>query len=314
MKIKLIIATLLIVSLVLFFGFLAYHASGQYKIMDGKLYAGNREVSSINMQQYKQLSSEIVKDSSLVFYKGKVVAGVDAPTFERLPNTEFFYRDKNALYFERWGVFTIHKLIKLDEEFDVKTMKSFGSYSLVLRDKNGLYVLNNNPVAWFNLKNPLKCINLKGIDTTSFYQITSEKGWNNAHFYSDNNAIFFATYSHLRPCPEMDANSFQIVDYYLFKDKNKVFYLTQFLESDTKKKTANAGYAILEGADGETFHKISDANNQDFLTRRNWGLGGQLSLYEDKNGQWEIFHIVQRHHRYRGYFIDKKVIRKVKSR
>ena len=50
MKIKLIIATLLIVLLALFFGFLAYHVSGQYKIMDGKLYTGNREVSSMRTE------------------------------------------------------------------------------------------------------------------------------------------------------------------------------------------------------------------------------------------------------------------------
>ena len=151
MKIKLIITAVLIIPLILFFGFLAYHASGQYKIKDGKLFAGNREVSEINMQQYKQLSNEIVKDSSHVFYKGRIVKNVDAQTFERLPNTEFFYRDKNVLYFERWGVFSIHKLVKLDEKFDVKTMKSLGTYSLVLQDKNGLYVINNNPTALFNL-------------------------------------------------------------------------------------------------------------------------------------------------------------------
>jgi len=137
MKAKLIIAAVFTVSLALFFSFLAYHASVQYTIRDGKLYAGNREVSEINMQQCEWLSNEIIKDSLHVFYKGKIVKGIDAPTFEKLPSTEFFYRDKNALYFERWGIFTIHKLVKLDKEFDVKTMKSLGIYSLILRDKSG---------------------------------------------------------------------------------------------------------------------------------------------------------------------------------
>ena len=301
----------MIISLALFFSSLAYHASGQYTIKDGKLFAGNREVSEINMQQYKRLSNEIVKDSSHVFYKGKIVKGVDAQTFERLPNTEFFYRDKNALYFERWGVFTIHKLVKLDKAFDVKTMKPLGIYSLILRDKNGLYVINNNPTALFNFRKPLKSIDLKAIDTASFQQIAREEGSTNAHFYGDNNSIFFATYGKIRPCTKIDRNSFQIVDFYVFKDKNNVYYLTQHLESDTKGKTRNADYAILKGADGETFHKISDANDN-LSSRLNYGLGGQTALYEDKNGQWEIYHIIYHRRGGRGT-VHKWVIRKVKS-
>jgi len=147
-----------------------------------------------------------------------------------------------------------------------------------------------------SLREPLKSIDLTGIDTASFQQITSEKGWTNEHFFGDSNGIFFATYSKLRPCPEIDRSSFQIVDFYLFKDKNKVYYLTQFLESDTKGRTISSGYAVLKGSDGETFHKISDANDN-LPSRLNYGLGGRTALYEDKNGQWEIYHIV-RHGRY----------------
>ena len=71
---------------------------------------------------------------------------------------------------------------------------------------------------------------------------------------------------------------------YLFKDRNQVYYLTQFMDSDTKKRTASADYAVLKGADGETFHKISEAN--DGMNHR---FGGQIALYEDKNEQWEIY-------------------------
>ena len=238
MKKKLIISAVLTMSLVLFLGFLVYHTNGQYKINDGKLFVDNREVSDINMQQYTRVSNEIVKDSSHVFYNGKIVKDIDAPTFE-----------------------------------------SLGTYSLILRDKNGLYVMNN---ALLNL--PLKRIDLSGIDTASFQQITSEKGWTNAHFYGDNNSIFFAQYGKLRSCPEIDRSSFQIVDFYLFKDRNQVYYLTQFMDSDTKKRTASADYAVLKGADGETFHKISEVN--DGMNHR---FGGQIALYEDKNEQWEIY-------------------------
>ena len=242
-------------SLGLFFAFLAYQPSGQYKIKDGKLFVGNREVYEINMQQYTRISHEIAKDSSHVFFKGKIVKGIDAPTFE-----------------------------------------SLGVYSQFLRDKNGLYAINN----LFSRK-PLRLVDLNGIDATSFQQITSEEGWTNTHFYGDNNRIFFARNGKLRPCPEIDRNSFQIVDFYVFKDKNQVYYLTQLLHSDTKRRTARANYAVLKGADGETFHKIS-------IPQLNHGLGGQLALYEDKNRQWEIYIILSD----RSRTISKVVIRKVR--
>jgi len=183
---------------------------------------------------------------------------------------------------------------------------------LVFRDKNGLYVINNNPTDFFNNREPLKSFDLTEIDTTSFQQISSEKGWTNAHFYGDTNRVFFATYGELRPCSEIDRNSFQIVDFYLFKDKNNVYYLTQYLESETKKQTKSPDYTILKGADGDTFHKIWDANDNllDLSSRLNYGLGGQTALYEDKNGQWEIYHIRRNNPR---HIVDKWIIRKVKK-
>lgn len=222
---------------------------------------GDKELVGVNPDSVKVLSYTVIKDSSHVYYKGEILEWADRATFTCLRDP--FYYDKNGVYFETSNFYSKNKIKPIEGEYDAATFQSVGGYSShYYKDKNNVYEINISLMD--GNKSPLKKVEVEGLDVASFQMLES------SYWYADKNRIYFGTWQDLRPCPEIDRNTFEILSFTTVKDKNHVYYLTRDLSSDTKKATEKDGYAILEGADAPSFRRINDKN------------------YEDKNTTWTI--------------------------
>ena len=223
-----------------------------------KIFYGNKELVGVNIKEVEQLGYKILKDSSHVYYKDEILEWADRPTFVLI--REPFYMDKNGIYYETSGLFSKHKIVPLAGEYDAATFCQIASF--YYKDKNNLYHLEINILD--GNKEPLRKVVVPGLDITTFEAIDSH------YWYRDKNKVYFSTWDELRPCDEIDRNTFEVLSLEVSKDKNHVYYLTRDLKSDEKKATKNDNYAILEGAHAPSFYKIDNRN------------------YADKNTEWNI--------------------------
>lgn len=224
-----------------------------YTEKDGKLYYKDKEVIGFHPEEIKSLGISLVKDSSMVVYKGQILEWADAASFEKIEGG--FYKDKNGIYYETSNLYSKNKIIPLDGDYDKNTFEAVGTF---YKDKNHLYAVNYEVLDFSN--SPISKIQIKDLDIMSF------KCYNHS-WYADNNCIYFYSQGNeLKACPEIDRNSFEVLSFYVSKDKNNVYYLTRYLSSKDKAATRKSSYTILEGADAQTFEIIDDKHFADINT------------------------------------------------
>lgn len=274
---------LITVSIVLLLGLTWFapffiNSAENYRIYDGKVYYGDELIEGFEVKHYKSLSPRLVKDRVRVFFKGNPLHWADAATFRSLGNNIFI--DKNGLYYETLGMYAFHEISSIRGDFDRETLRLIGGY--IYTDKNGVYVCDNNPFSLFKVREPLKKINIKELDIVSFHQIESDKGFTNMYWYADTGHIYFGQYGKLDLCPEIDKNTFEIIETRICKDKNHVYFNPKDITREGEFLESNPSYKILEGADGATFRPFDDENSNFNISPK------QLKLYEDKTGLWEV--------------------------
>ena len=278
LSISFVVGLILIICVLPFF----INGTGRYTVRDGKAFYGDDEVLGINMAQYKSLSWDVVKDSSTVFFKGEPVDWVDAPSFVSLNNDIF--ADKNSLYCVNNGLYAIHSLRRMKKSYDKETFKNIGDQyigGLLYKDKNGLYICKNSPNSIFgSYSNPLKKLKLNGIDTSTLVPVGDQQ-MTMLHWYRDAKRLYFGKYGSLELCDDIDAATFEPITYRLFRDNKNVYYMKNYMRTKEGKVTSSPEYAILEGADAETFRQIKKKKN-------NLAIEGVQEVYEDKNARWEI--------------------------
>lgn len=232
-----------------------------YEFEHDKVLYGDKVIEGVNPKEARTLSYTILKDSSHIYYKGEILDWADRATFTCLRDP--FYYDKNGVYYETSNLFSKNKIVPIEGEYDAATFESVGGYSShYFRDKNNLYTLTVNMMD--GDKSPLEKVEVAGLDIASFKMLE------HSFWFVDKNRVYFSTRKELRPCDEIDRNTFETLSWNVAKDKNHVYYLTRFLSSENKKATEKDNYTILEGADAATFRRINDKN------------------YEDKNQTWTI--------------------------
>lgn len=235
--------------------------SEDYIYKHDRVLYGDKVLEGVNPKEVKTLSYSVIKDSSHVYYNGKILEWADRATFT-CPRTPFYY-DKNGVYYETSNFYSKNKILPLEGEYDAATFESVGGYtSHYFKDKNHLYTLTVNMMD--GDKSPLKKVEVEGLDVASFQTLE------HSYWFVDKNRVYFGTWKDLLPCSKIDRQTFEVLSWTTAKDKNHVYYLTRDLSSENKKATEKEGYAILEGADALTFRKIDDRN------------------YEDKNQVWTI--------------------------
>ena len=272
-KAKIIIPSVLLVILMLtlpiLFNPIILSYPVKYTEHNGIVYFGDEAVEGINAGEWKITGEDIVKDSLNVFYRGKRVEGIDAATFHEVERP--IYADKHRLYYTNSNVlYGRHKLQSLKGEYDIESFEALGYYSAAYKDKNGIYIQRNR-LRVFPTSTPLKKINVEKLDISSFRSLETP-GW-----HVDNNHVYFVSYGEIKHCAEIDRASFEVVSPVVSKDKNNVYYLTHYAQTKEKEITSKDGYAILAGADANTFVKCSNGS-----TLVNKGR----TLYSDKYGSW----------------------------
>ncbi|NDW08737.1 DKNYY domain-containing protein [Dysgonomonas sp. 520] len=231
-----------------------------YENKEGKIYFGSTELVGVKPEEARTISYHVLLDSTHVYYKDQILEWADRATFQCL--REPFYMDKNGVYFETSHLYKKNRIVPLEGDYDKATFQSVGKYTTTFfKDKNSLYQLEIQIIGGGD---PLKKIEVPGLDIASFENLEHN------YWYADKNTIYFSPWDKIRPCPDIDRASFEILSWNVAKDKNHVFYLTQNLKSDNKEATKEDGYAILEGAHAPTFVKIDERN------------------YADKNTTWAI--------------------------
>jgi hypothetical protein len=188
------------------------------------------EVSGVDLNSVKIISSHYIKDSQNVYFFGyenkiqpKVVLGFDAPTFELVRNQqtidqEVYFRDKNGVYFFGGTKFLeLEKLVSADSStFEVL------DYFLLAKDKNYIFY-NGNIVTQAN--------------PASFRSI-------GAGYFKDNTHVFHTINNIIQAFQGVDVHSFELVGYGIgeyptqydvnwtgySKDKNHVYYQGMVVE------------------------------------------------------------------------------------
>ena len=259
-KTKNTLIIVVVVVIVLFLTFLPFLINPEtfYERKGDKVFYGSKEMVDVNIEEVEQLGYKVIKDSSYVYYKGEILEWADRATFELI--REPFYMDKNGVYYETSGLYNKHKIVPLSGEYDIETFQKIASF--YYKDKNNLYHLDINILA--GNKEPLRKVVVPGLDVETFETVDSH------YWYKDKNKVYFSTWDELRPCNEIDHNTFEVLSIIVSKDKNHVYYLTRNLKTEDKKGTKKDDYAILKGAHAPSFYKIDHEN------------------YADENATWSI--------------------------
>ena len=250
-----------VVLVILFFTILPFFINPKafYDRKDDKIFYGSKEVIGVNPDEARGLGYKVIKDSLHVYYKGEILEWADRATFEVI--REPFYMDKNGIYYETSGLYSKHKIVPLEGEYDIATFHKIAEF--YYKDKNNLYHLDIDILA--GNKAPLRKVSVPGLDIETFEHIEHSHYW-----YKDKNKVYFSTWDELKPCDKIDRNTFEVLSFEVVKDKNHVYYLTRNLKSEDKKATKKDNYAILEGAHAPSFYKIDNKN------------------YADENTEWSI--------------------------
>lgn len=215
----------------------------------------------IDLEQIERLGvGSIVKDSTRVYFNGELMAWADAATFEEIGNT--FFRDRNGLYQEKRGLFTRDKLEPLTGDFDSETLT--GVDNVFYKDKDHVYYFNFNLLSG---KNPLKRVEIEGIDAATFEAVGHHLWYRDAH------AVYFGGWADLRRT-DIDARTFEVLTWQVAKDKNHVYYLTRYLtQNDNRTGSERDNYAVLKGAHAPSFRMIDQRTFEDKNTT--WTIGDE---------------------------------------
>ena len=243
-----------VVLVILFFTILPFFINPKafYDRKGDKIFYGSKEVIGVNPDEARGLGYKVIKDSSYVYYKGEILEWADRATFEVI--REPFYMDKNGIYYETSGLYSRHKIVPLEGEYDIATFHKIAEF--YYKDKNNLYHLDIDILA--GNKAPLRKVVVPGLDIETFEYMEHSHYW-----YKDKNKVYFSTWNELKPCNEIDRNTFEVLSFKVFKDKNHVYYLTRDLTAEGEKATKKENYAILQGAHAPSFYKIDDKNFAD---------------------------------------------------
>ena len=227
---------------------------GYYEFEDnGNVTYNGKVLEGVNAEEFRTHSYDTGRDCTYVYYKGKRQEQLDIKTFRIIGG--YLFIDKNGIYREpRWNGDELVKLDGVDKEtFREVTHRLYA-------DKNYVYTLD------LMAENPL--VPIKGDDAPDAASLEEIPG--TIEFLKDNRYVYLkSSFSKLKRCKEIDRNSFEVLTYQVFKDKNHVYYLTHNLKQegviadDDEDSGEEATYDILRGAHAPSFIKLSDTEFED---------------------------------------------------
>ncbi|ERK55237.1 DKNYY domain-containing protein [Leptotrichia sp. oral taxon 879] len=292
--------------------------NGNFARDDKNLYIFGYKVDGIDPKTFEALNYEMIKDKNGVYFLENIseenenseiktrklnLKGLDLRSFKKIDDSDYYFKDKNSIYYEDSG--NLHKIENVDLKtfkdldynfakdknniyyknkklngIDAKTFEKISSN--IVKDKNGLYFLEDIEKENENIEIKTRKINIKGLDLKTFEHIDD-------YYYKDKNNVYYESDNNLYKIENTDLKTFEILDssytgYGNFsKDKDYIYLNNKKLEEiDAKtfeKMRANLirdknGIYKIEEDEGKYKFKIVPINIKiDFKNLKNLDLG-----------------------------------------
>ena len=233
-------------------------------------------------------NAEYLKENGEIYYKmpyyeiKSKVKDVDIESFEPLKEDreligDYYAKDNKYVYF--YG-----KKLKdvLPEGFE--TVKE--NY---VKDSKNVYkieaeITDSIPISSDNKINTKK-ISLDGLDVRTFRALENSKDVTSIDYFVDKNNIYYA-YENLEKIQGADKNSFEVLGYYIAKDKNNVYYNGKKMENVDSKSFKNFGNFI--GKDKNRVFYITGNEDIKDADAKSFEIMGDTYYFRDKNNIFVI--------------------------
>lgn len=227
---------LLILSSIMYLFIENESSDAYYKFNPDGVYYNDVKID-VNPKEVEQLSFTVIKDSSHVYYKGKILEWADHKTFKNLH--PFYYYDKNGIYYETSRVSSENEILPYKGDFDFNTLKYMGG--IYFKDKYNLFKLKTDLTSMD--EEPLVKIGSSGVDLQSLVLVSEiSKYW-----FKDKNTVYISTGINLKPSIDLDPETFEVLTSVVSRDKNHVYYMTRYND-----------YKIMEGVDPQNIEIEGD--------------------------------------------------------
>ena len=290
--------------------------NGNFARDDKNLYIFGYKLDGIDPKTFETLNYEMIKDKNGVYFLKNIseenenseiktkklnLKGLDLRSFKKVNDSDYYFKDKNSIYYEDSG--NLHKI----ESADLKTFKDL-DYNFA-KDKNNIYYKNKK---------------LDGIDAASFekivfnfikdknrlYKIDEDEEKNEiklipinekvnlenfeeigGNYYKDDKNLYYFEENEFKKIDGSDPNSFEYDNEnytFIAKDKNNVYFDGEKVKGiDVKSAEGVAGLWIKDKNSvfyrGKKLEKIS-SNNFNYF---DGGMSYDIILV-DKNGAYKL--------------------------
>lgn len=233
-------------------------------------------------------NAEYLKENGEIYYKmpyyeiKSKVKDVDIESFEPLKEDreligDYYAKDNKYVYF--YG-----KKLKdvLPEGFE--TVKE--NY---VKDSKNVYkieaeITDSIPISSDNKINTKK-ISLDGLDVKTFRALENSKDVTSIDYFVDKDNIYY-DYENLEKIQGADKNSFEVLGYYIAKDKNNVYYNGKKMENVDSKSFKNFGNFI--GKDKNRVFYITGNEDIKDADAESFEIMGDTRYFRDKNNIFVI--------------------------
>ena len=233
-------------------------------------------------------NAEYLKENGEIYYKmpyyeiKSKVKDVDIESFEPLKEDrgligDYYAKDNKYVYF--YG-----KRLKdvLPEGFE--TVKE--NY---VKDSKNVYkieaeITDSIPISSDNKINTKK-ISLDGLDVRTFRALENSKDVTSINYFVDKNNIYYA-YENLEKIQGADKNSFEVLGYYIAKDKNNVYYNGKKMENVDSASVKTFGNFI--GKDKNRVFYITGNEDIKDADASSFEIMGDTRYFRDKNNIFVI--------------------------
>ena len=233
-------------------------------------------------------NAEYFKENGEIYYKmpyyeiKSKVKDVDIESFEPLKEDreligDYYAKDNKYVYF--YG-----KKLKdvLPEGFEIVKEN-------YVKDSKNVYkieaeITDSIPISSDNKINTKK-ISLDGLDVKTFRALENSKDVTSIDYFVDKNNIYYA-YENLEKIQGADKNSFEVLSYYIAKDKNNVYYNGKKMENVDSKSFKNFGNFI--GKDKNRVFYITGNEDIKDADAKSFEIMGDTYYFRDKNNIFVI--------------------------
>ncbi len=283
---------------------------------DKNVYIFGYKLDGIDPKTFETLNYEMIKDKNGVYFLENIseenenseiktkklnLKGLDLRSFKKVNDSDYYFKDKNSIYYEDSG--NLHKI----ENADLKTFKDLdynfakdknniyyknkkldgidaASFEKIefnfIKDKNGLYKIDEDEE-----KNEIKLIPLnEKVNLENFEEI-------GGNYYKDDKNLYYFGENEFKKIDGSDPNSFEYDNEnytFIAKDKNNVYFDGEKVKGiDVKSAEGVDGLWIKDKNSvfyrGKKLEKIS-SNNFNYF---DGGMSYDIILV-DKNGAYKL--------------------------